>query len=129
MGLAGKISGNTIFSVIHPDSVQMVKEYHDLRMLGDSVPTRYGFRGVHKSGRTLALEVDVVELREADRIIGTRSYLWDVTQRHEAEEALRKSEVVPIKAPFKTESRFFITGHIGTNFDVSHVCALDCTIP
>jgi PAS domain S-box-containing protein len=77
-------------SLIHPDDFDKVRKYHEERIQGKGPPSRYEFRGVKKDGSTTYIEVDVTELREGEHIIGTRSYLRDVTERNEAEEALKE---------------------------------------
>jgi PAS domain S-box-containing protein len=89
---AQELEGQPIQSIIHPEDVQRVLEFHKGRIQGKKVPSRYEFRGVKKDGSTIYIEVDVVTLKERDRIVGTRSYLWDITERKQAETALRESE-------------------------------------
>jgi PAS domain S-box-containing protein len=82
----------SIKSVVHPDDVERVMRIHRKRVQGKKAPSRYEFKGIKKDGSAIYLEVDAVELRDKDRIIGTRSYIWDITERKKAEEALRESE-------------------------------------
>ncbi len=82
----------SILTIVHPDSVGTVKQFHRQRIEGRSVPAKYEFKGIRKDGTIMFLEVDVVELVEHGNVVGTRSYLWDVTERHRVEEALRESE-------------------------------------
>lgn len=89
---ADEMKGKTIPSIVHPESVEQVMTYHLQRIKGRKVPSKYEFKGIRKDGTSMYLEVDVVELVEGDNIIGTRSYLWDVTERRQVEEALRESE-------------------------------------
>jgi len=58
-------------------------------MKGLSAPSRYEFKGLKKDGSVVYLEVDAVVLEEGDRIVGTRSYFWDISVRKRVEEALR----------------------------------------
>ena len=89
---ADEMKGKTILSIVHPDSIEKVMTYHLQRVKGRNVPSKYEFKGIRKDGTPMYLEVDVVELAEGDNIIGSRSYLWDVTNRRQVEEALRESE-------------------------------------
>jgi len=89
---ADEMKGKSIQSIVHPDSIEKVMTFHKERVQGKRVPSKYEFKGIRKDGSTMYLEVDVVELVEGGDIVGTRSYLWDVTERRQAEEALRKSE-------------------------------------
>ncbi len=77
-------------SLIHPDDLNAVTKYHEERLRGKEVPSRYEFTGIRKDGVTIHLGVNVVEVKEGDRVVGTRSYLQDLTERKRAEEALKE---------------------------------------
>jgi PAS domain S-box-containing protein len=79
-----------IWSLVHPEDRERVVTYHEGRLQNLNVPSRYEFKGVRKDGSVRYLEVDVIDLREGERLVGTRSYLWDITYRKLAEEALKK---------------------------------------
>ncbi len=85
----GELKNQSIEALIHTDDVNMVMGYHRDRMQGKKAPTIYEFKGRRKDGSTLYLEVHVVELREDTKIIGTRSYIWNVTDRKRVETELR----------------------------------------
>jgi len=76
--------------LVHPEDREKVVTYHKGRLRNKNVPSRYEFRGIRKDGSVRYLEVDVVDLREDGRLVGTRSYMWDMTDRRQAEEALQK---------------------------------------
>lgn len=78
----------SIQSIVHPDDVTRVMIFHKQRLQGKEVPSRYEFRGVRKDGSIVYLEVDAVELKKGESIIGTRSYLKDITERKREEEIL-----------------------------------------
>ena len=80
----------SVRSLVHSDDIELVMLYHQERLQDKKVPSRYEFKGVRKDGSVIYLEVDVVVLREAGRLIGTRSYMWDITDRKRAEEVLQK---------------------------------------
>ena len=82
----------SIQSLVHPDDVEMVLKNHKSRMQGKRVPSRYEFRGIRKDDSVIYLEVEAVVLKEGKKIVGTRSYLWDITQRKMVEEVLQESE-------------------------------------
>jgi PAS domain S-box-containing protein len=88
----------SIQTVVHPDDVERVMELHKKRIKGEKVPSRYEFRGVRKDGSIIHLEVDAVELKGEEKIVGTRSYVWDITVRKKAEEkveaSLREKEIL-----------------------------------
>jgi len=82
----------SIQTLIHPDDARWVMEFHKARLHGGNTPSRYEFKGIRKDGSTIYLEIDVIELKEGQSIIGTRSYIWDITERKMAEKELRQSE-------------------------------------
>lgn len=81
-----------IFSIVHPDDVEMVRNYHRGRIQGKKVPSRYECRGTKKDGSTVHIEVHADALQHNGNIIGTRSYVWDITERKKVEEAVHASE-------------------------------------
>lgn len=81
-----------IFSIVHPDDVEMVKNYHKGRTQGKKVPSRYECRGIKKDGSSIHIEVHADALQDNGNIIGTRSYVWDITERKKVEEAVHASE-------------------------------------
>jgi len=80
-----------IRSIVHPDDVDRVMKYHQGRLQGKKVPSRYEFKGIRKDGSVIYLEVDAVKQKEGKKIIGSRSYIWDITKRKKAERELQKS--------------------------------------
>ncbi|RKX71382.1 hypothetical protein DRP53_01735 [candidate division WOR-3 bacterium] len=81
----------SIRTLVHPEDLDMVLALHKNRIAGREVKSRYEFRGLRRGGKVVYLEVDAVPIREGDRIIGTRSYIWDITERKMAEEEIRKA--------------------------------------
>ncbi|MFQ6109993.1 MAG: PAS domain S-box protein, partial [Candidatus Aminicenantales bacterium] len=82
----------SIQSLVHPEDVERVMKLHKERIEGRKSESKYEFRGVRKDGSVIFLEVDAVALEEGNRIVGTRSYIWDITERKEAEQALKEGE-------------------------------------
>jgi PAS domain S-box-containing protein len=85
-----EMRGQSILSIVHADDVERVMTYHRGRLLGKVVPSRYEFKGIRKDRSVIYLEVDVNVLRERERLSGSRSYMWDITDRKRTEENLRK---------------------------------------
>jgi len=79
-----------ISALVHSDDAERVMPYYKGRLQGKDVPSRYEFKGIRKDGSIIDLEVDGSVLREGERLIGTRSYMWDITDRKLAEDILRK---------------------------------------
>ena len=81
-----------IRSIVHPHDLDRVLKLHHNRINGKNAPVKYEFMGIRKEGTVIHLEIDAVALKVGDKIIGTRSYIWDVTERKKVEEAIRSSE-------------------------------------
>jgi PAS domain S-box-containing protein/putative nucleotidyltransferase with HDIG domain len=81
-----------IRSIVHPTDIERVLKIHHGRINGKKVPSKYEFTGVKKGGELMYLEIDAIVLKEGDKVVGTRSYIWDITQRKKTEEAIRSSE-------------------------------------
>jgi len=81
-----------ISQIVHPSDIRKVMKNHHERLRGLRSRSVYDFQGIRKDGTSIFIEVDVAPVKEGKDIIGTRSYLWDITQRKKAEMALQKSE-------------------------------------
>lgn len=81
----------SIQSLVHPDDVDRVMRYHQERFQDKKVPSRYEFKGIRKDDSVIYLEVDAVKLKEEGKITGSRSYIWDITERKKAERELQES--------------------------------------
>ena len=79
---------------VHPDNFEIISKYHEKRMQGKETPSRYEFMGIRKDGSIINIEIDVCEiLKKEGKISGTRSYMWDITERKQAEKVLAESEL------------------------------------
>jgi PAS domain S-box-containing protein len=87
-----EISQMNLRDIIYQADIKNVIKFHNDRLAGKKVPTRYEFRGIKKDGSVIYLETDVVLLKSNNSAIGTRSYVWDITERKQSEEALLNSE-------------------------------------
>lgn len=76
----------TNLDLVHPDERARVEAEHARRVRGAAPSGHYSFKGIRKDGTPLWVEVDALELKERGRVIGTRSYVWDVTDRTLAEQ-------------------------------------------
>ncbi len=81
-----------IFNLVHPDDVEKVKKYHNDRIKGLYAPSRYELKGLTKDGISIYLEVENVALRDNNKITGTRTYMWEITERKLTEMALMENE-------------------------------------
>jgi PAS domain S-box-containing protein/putative nucleotidyltransferase with HDIG domain len=107
----------SIQSIVHLDDVDMVMKYHKGRVSSKKVPTRYEFRGIKKDGSDIYLEVDAVTLKGKGKghIIGTRSYMWDITERKKAQEVIQESEE-KFKTLFNSASDAIFIHDLGGHF-------------
>ncbi|MGH9844300.1 MAG: PAS domain-containing sensor histidine kinase, partial [Blastocatellia bacterium] len=86
-----EIVGVSLWDVIHPDSHAGVKERMRARIRGETVPARHEIRIVTKQGeeRWVDYSIGLTELNGEQTAILT---VFDITQRKQAEAALRRSE-------------------------------------
>ena len=82
--------------LVHPDDLEMVSKIHNSRFKGEKILSRYEFRGIKKDGSIVYIDISVNEKIEANgEIVGTRSYLRDITEKkkfiEELERALEKA--------------------------------------
>ena len=75
---------------IHPDDRDIVTGMYDRRMQGENPPSRYSFRIMKKDGNMIWVEISVV-LIEWENCPATLSFVSDITERKQAEDALRES--------------------------------------
>jgi len=81
----------SIKSLVHPDDFKMVIKFHKSRVQGKRAPSSYVFRGIKKDGSIRYLELDATQNKKGESIIGTRTYIRDVTARRKAEEQIKAS--------------------------------------
>lgn len=82
----------SIRDVVFSGDVARVMRYHRNRVQGKKAPSRYEFRGMKKDGSLIYLEINAQPMKKGNRIVGTRCYIWDITDRVLAEKAFRQSE-------------------------------------
>lgn len=80
---------NSMESLIHPDDRSSVMKTHKGRLEGKDAPQNYEFRGIKKDGSAIHVEISVALIKEGDRTVGTRAYMWDITGRKQTEDELR----------------------------------------
>ena len=77
--------------LIHPDDRSMVIENYRRRLAGEAVPPRYVLRVVAADGSVHWVEISAA-LTEWQGELATLNFLTDITERKQAEAALRESE-------------------------------------
>ena len=86
-----EILSNPFPLFIHPDDRAMVTERHQMRLKGETLPTRYEFRVLAKDGSTKWMQISAAVIGWEGRP-ATLNLLTDITKRRVAEESLRESE-------------------------------------
>lgn len=89
-----EMQSKSIEQLVHPDDMNKVARYHRERLKGMEIPKKYEFKGIKKDGTPLWVEVNVVVLEEGGKVIGTRAYIWDISERKGAEQDLRTLSMV-----------------------------------
>ncbi|MBI9033540.1 MAG: PAS domain S-box protein [Bacteroidales bacterium] len=80
-------------TLIHPDDYPFITSNHKDRLNRKKVSNRYESRGVKKDGTVIYLEFILSNIIEKDgKIIGSRTYIIDISKRKKNEEALASSE-------------------------------------
>jgi PAS domain S-box-containing protein len=92
IGYSGEILASKPFTdFIHPDDRNMVVDYHIRRLKGEEVPLAYSFRVINQDGTVKWVEFNTAVIQWNERP-ATLSFLNDITERKQAEDALRRSE-------------------------------------
>jgi len=76
--------------LIHSDDREMVGKRHIGRLQGEELPSTYSFRVITKSSEILWVEINVVKITWENQP-ATLNFLTDITERKQAEEALKES--------------------------------------
>jgi PAS domain S-box-containing protein len=86
-----EILARELWQFVHPDFQALVKERSRARQQGTAAPSRYEFSIVRKSGeeRWVDFTAAMIEFEGEPAALGTA---YDITERKQAEEALRESE-------------------------------------
>ena len=102
-----ELTSKPFIDFIHPEDRSLVLNRHMKRLQGEiDEPSKYSFRIVHRSGKTLWVELKVV-LIEWFGERATLNFLSDITDRKRAEGALLASEIrfrdLARQAPFSIQ--------------------------
>ena len=80
-----------VMDFVHPDERVRTTGFKNARLAGKETPERYEFRAVRRDGATLWLE-NAAQLVNWDGADAIQATVIDITERKQAEEALRRSE-------------------------------------
>jgi len=86
------IIGHDFREFLDKESIDLVKERYQKRQKGENVPSRYELCFIRGDGQKRWGELSSTVFRDAEGIPHTVAQLLDITDRKEAEEALRQSE-------------------------------------
>ncbi|MDO8752909.1 MAG: PAS domain S-box protein, partial [Anaerolineales bacterium] len=87
---AEELIGGHWTKFVPPDQYEIIKEADNRRLAGQA--SQYEIDFLHKSGRRVNQLVSGSPLYEAGRFTGTMAVFLDITERKQAEQALRESE-------------------------------------
>jgi diguanylate cyclase (GGDEF)-like protein/PAS domain S-box-containing protein len=88
---AEEISLKPFIEFVHPDDRNMVADRYLRRMQGEEISAIYDFRIIDKAGNTRWIQINATLIDWKGRT-ATLNFLSDITERKQAEEALRESE-------------------------------------
>ncbi|MCX5805971.1 MAG: PAS domain S-box protein [Proteobacteria bacterium] len=74
--------------LVHPDDHEKVSNIHQQRQRGEAVPSRYEFKGITKTGKTIYIELSGTSTTYRGRPVYLL-YLRDITSRKKNDDALR----------------------------------------
>ncbi|MCX6841659.1 MAG: PAS domain S-box protein, partial [candidate division WOR-3 bacterium] len=86
-----ELLGRSFVEFIHPDDRALVADRYRRRIAGEDIPVGYDFRIVRRDGETRHVEINATRIDWMGRP-ATLNFLADITERKQAEEALRESE-------------------------------------
>jgi PAS domain S-box-containing protein len=86
-----ELIGMETLELVHPEDRSQIKEMREKRLKGERVPSEYEIRGLKKDGDTIWVmrSISLINYKDGPAIAGIVS---DITERVEAEEALRESD-------------------------------------
>lgn len=100
------------------ESLEYIRERSKKIGQGESVPERYEFTGMTKTGEEIHLEVNISYI-ETDEGVLTQGILRDITDRKESERALRESEATYRGLFNSFDDAIYIQDEQGRFLDVS----------
>ncbi len=84
-----EIKSLPLSAFVHPEDLKRVEKIHNDRVKGKDVVSRYECRAVTKDSKVIHVEIDVIPIIENNKIVGTRSYVWDITERKKIEKDIQ----------------------------------------
>ncbi|NQU35493.1 MAG: PAS domain S-box protein [Bacteroidetes bacterium] len=87
-----EMKGQNLFRLVYYEDYDRVINYHKNRVDGKVEVSRYEFRGIRKDKTIIHIQVDVSPLIKDNKIIGTTSFIWDITEQKKTLKNLQNSE-------------------------------------
>jgi PAS domain S-box-containing protein len=103
-----ELKAQPFIELVHPKDRELVRQNYLSMLSGESVPTRYAFRFIHKDGSIRWIEISVVRITW-ENSPATLSVLHDITEKRRMEEELFKAQ--------KLESIGILAGGIAHDFN------------
>ena len=79
------IRGVILEDCVAPEWRPQVRDYHDRRVRGETVPDHYEYEGIRPGGTRIWIEALITKVEENGKIVGTQAALRDVTERKRIE--------------------------------------------
>ena len=87
-----ELLGTDFRRLIAPESLPFIMDTHQRRNRGEDVPSWYEFVGLNKKGERIPIEASTTLIKLADGHVRIVGQILDITDRKQAEDALRESE-------------------------------------
>lgn len=120
-----EMSKLTYDDLFHKDDIDNMREHHLSRVTGQNAPDRYVLRGIKKDGSSIFLEIAVDQLLDDEfNIVGTRAFLWDVTERRQTQlvqKALYEISSATSRSQNLNELYYEIKDILGTVIDTTNI--------
>jgi PAS domain S-box-containing protein len=87
-----EVMGQDFRQFLDEESKQLVAERYIRRQRGEKAPPRYEFNIVNKDGQKRRVEISSSVIRDSAGAVKTVAQILDITERREADEALRESQ-------------------------------------
>lgn len=87
-----EVLGRQTWTLLRPEDVHLARARGERRMVGKNVSLSGTYRMCTKDGRVLHVESSVSHQRNRGRIVGGQAIIRDITERVQAEQALRERE-------------------------------------
>ena len=120
-----EMSQITYKEIFLPDQLAMMIENHSRRINGKEAPSNYEIRGIKKDGSIIDLAIAVDHILDDEfNIIGTRAFLWDITDRKQGEAiqaALYNISLAINSSESLSDLYFKIKEYLGTIIDTTNI--------